>query len=75
VLRDVRELTVAECSKILGVSAEVVKVRLHRSRLMIREKLAPMFKLRWYERVFSGKYENHCGPQSRVAARLGSCPQ
>ena len=75
VLRDVRELTVAECSEILGVSAEVVKVRLHRSRLMIREKLAPMFKLRWYERVFSGKYENHGELRGRVAAPLGSCPQ
>jgi RNA polymerase sigma-70 factor, ECF subfamily len=55
VLRDVRELTVSECTEILGVSAQVVKVRLHRARLMIREELAPTFKLRWYERVFSGK--------------------
>lgn len=46
VLRDVRELTVSECSEILGVSAEVVKVRLHRARLMIRETLTPTFKLR-----------------------------
>lgn len=55
VLRDVQELTGAECAEILGVSAEVVKVRLHRARLTIREKLAPTFKLRWYERVFPGK--------------------
>jgi len=55
ILRDVQELTGAECEEILGVSAGVLKVRLHRARLMIREKLAPTFKLRWYERVFPGK--------------------
>ena len=55
VLRDVRELPVSECAEILGVSAETVKTRLHRARLMIREKLAPTFKLRWYERVLPGK--------------------
>jgi RNA polymerase sigma-70 factor (ECF subfamily) len=55
VLRDVQELTGSECEEILGVSQGVLKVRLHRARLMIREKLAPTFKLRWYERVFPGK--------------------
>lgn len=55
ILRDVQELTGSECEEILGVSEGVLKVRLHRARLMIREKLAPTFKLRWYERVFPGK--------------------
>jgi RNA polymerase sigma-70 factor (ECF subfamily) len=74
VLRDVRELTVAECSEILGVTAEVVKVRLHRARLMIREKLAPIFKLSWHERVCSGKGENYGGPEAMLQrlARISS---
>lgn len=55
VLRDVQELTISECMEVLGISAEAVKVRLHRARLMLREKLAPRFKLRWYERAVSMK--------------------
>lgn len=57
VLRDVQQLGVAECRQILGVSEQVVKVRLHRARLMMREKLAPAFKRRWVDRLalFKGK--------------------
>lgn len=44
VLRDVQQLNVDECAKTLGVSQQVVKVRLHRARLIMREKLAPAFK-------------------------------
>jgi RNA polymerase sigma-70 factor (ECF subfamily) len=55
ILRDVQELTISECVEVLGISAESVKVRLHRARLMLREELAPRFKLRWYERVVEGK--------------------
>ncbi len=51
VLRDVQQLPVAECMQILGVSEPVVKVRLHRARLMMREKLAPAFKRRWIDRL------------------------
>ena len=43
-LRDVQQLNVEECMEMLGVSEQVVKVRLHRARLMLREKLAPAFK-------------------------------
>ena len=58
VLRDVQELTISECVEVLGISAESVKVRLHRARLMLREELAPRFKLRWYERVVPRKRHN-----------------
>jgi RNA polymerase sigma-70 factor (ECF subfamily) len=44
ILRDVQELSVSECTKVLGISTEAVKVRLHRARLMVREELAPTFK-------------------------------
>jgi RNA polymerase sigma-70 factor, ECF subfamily len=38
-LRDVEELSTAETAGILGVTEEVVKTRLHRGRLAIRQKL------------------------------------
>jgi RNA polymerase sigma-70 factor (ECF subfamily) len=51
ILRDVQELSISECVEILGITVETIKVRLHRARLMIREELAPKFKLRWFQRV------------------------
>ena len=38
-LRDVEELTTDETADILGVSNDVVKTRLHRARLAVRQKL------------------------------------
>jgi RNA polymerase sigma-70 factor, ECF subfamily len=38
-LRDVEELTTQETAEVLDVSADVVKTRLHRGRLAIRQKL------------------------------------
>jgi RNA polymerase sigma-70 factor, ECF subfamily len=55
ILRDVQELTISECVEVLGISAESVKVRLLRARLMLREELAPRFKRCWYERVVPRK--------------------
>ena len=55
ILRDVEELSVSDCCALLGVSEEVVKVRLHRARLRIREELAPIFKATWLRRAFSFK--------------------
>jgi len=46
IFRDVQELSVAECAELLDITPESVKVRLHRARLMMREKLAPRFRLR-----------------------------
>ncbi|HET8645270.1 MAG TPA: sigma-70 family RNA polymerase sigma factor [Vicinamibacteria bacterium] len=36
VLRDLEEMTTAEVAEVLGVSAEVVRQRVHRARLMLR---------------------------------------
>lgn len=55
ILRDVQELNISECVEVLGISAESVKVRLHRARLALREELAPKFRLRWYQRIVPGK--------------------
>jgi RNA polymerase sigma-70 factor, ECF subfamily len=38
-LRDVEELTTEEAAGVLGVSVDVVKTRLHRARLAVRQKL------------------------------------
>jgi RNA polymerase sigma-70 factor, ECF subfamily len=38
-LRDVEELTTEEAAQVLDVSQEVIKTRLHRARLAIRDKL------------------------------------
>lgn len=58
VLRDVEQLNVKECLKTLGVSEQVVKVRLHRARLMMREKLAPAFKRGFLARWLSYRGKN-----------------
>jgi RNA polymerase sigma-70 factor (ECF subfamily) len=43
VLRDVEGLSAPEVAKILGVSVEAVKSRLHRARVAVRQELAPAF--------------------------------
>ncbi len=44
VLRDMEGFTTAETAQILGISAENVKVRLHRARLYLREQLKSYFE-------------------------------
>jgi RNA polymerase sigma-70 factor (ECF subfamily) len=46
VLRDIEELSTAETAEILGITENLVKVRLHRARLALREKLASYFEER-----------------------------
>lgn len=43
-LRDVEELSVNESAEALGISVASVKVRLHRARIMLQKKLAPLLK-------------------------------
>lgn len=43
-LRDIEELSTAETAHILNISEGAVKVRLHRARLVLREKLAGYFE-------------------------------
>jgi RNA polymerase sigma-70 factor (ECF subfamily) len=43
-LRDLEELSTEDTAGILGVSTDVVKTRLHRARLALREKLTPVLK-------------------------------
>ena len=53
VLRDMEHLNIAEAAEILDISVPMVKTRLHRARLMMREALSPIFakpKLSIWER-------------------------
>jgi len=43
-LRDLEGLTVAETAAALSVNENIVKVRLHRARMMLQKKLAPYLK-------------------------------
>jgi RNA polymerase sigma-70 factor (ECF subfamily) len=43
-LRDLEELNVEETAKALGVTANVVKVRLHRARILLQKRLVPFLK-------------------------------
>jgi len=44
VLRDVEGLSAAEVAQILGTSVDAVKSRLHRARVTVRQKLAPLLR-------------------------------
>jgi len=43
-LRDLQELNVEETAKALGISPTLVKVRLHRARIMLQKQLVPFLK-------------------------------
>jgi RNA polymerase sigma-70 factor (ECF subfamily) len=58
ILRDVEQLSAAECAAILGITIPAVKVRLHRARLMMREQLAPVLRRGWLDRMLSFKAKN-----------------
>jgi RNA polymerase sigma-70 factor (ECF subfamily) len=54
VLRDIEQLSTAECALIQGITAGACKVRLHRARLLLRERLSHYFS----ERVTPSEKEN-----------------
>jgi RNA polymerase sigma-70 factor (ECF subfamily) len=43
-LRDLEELNVAQTAAALGINENMVKVRLHRARMMLQKRLVPLFK-------------------------------
>lgn len=43
ILREIEGATTAECAQVLGISEGAAKVRLHRARLLLRERLAEYF--------------------------------
>jgi RNA polymerase sigma-70 factor (ECF subfamily) len=47
VLRDIQHLSIAETSQVLGISEDLVRTRLRRARLQMREALAPGYDGSW----------------------------
>ena len=45
ILRDMEELSVNETAEALGISISLVKVRLHRARLLLQKMLAPQLRM------------------------------
>jgi RNA polymerase sigma-70 factor (ECF subfamily) len=43
-MRDVEELSIAEAARLLQITEGLVKVRLHRARILLQKKLAPQLK-------------------------------
>jgi RNA polymerase sigma-70 factor, ECF subfamily len=43
-LRDIDELDVQETATVLGITTNLVKVRLHRARMILQKELAPLLK-------------------------------
>jgi RNA polymerase sigma factor (sigma-70 family) len=54
VLRDSEQLSAAECAQVQGITESTCKVRLHRARLWLRERLGEYF---W-------RVGYHCPPRS-----------
>jgi RNA polymerase sigma-70 factor (ECF subfamily) len=50
VLRDVEALSTADCAQVQGISEAACKVRLHRARLLLRERLSGYFGERAHRR-------------------------
>ena len=50
ILRDVQRLSIKETTTILGISEGSVKTRLHRARLLLRDRLAPGIDGCWIKR-------------------------
>jgi RNA polymerase sigma-70 factor (ECF subfamily) len=53
-LRDVEGLTAPQVAEVLGVSVQAVKSRLHRARLSVRERVAPLLGVEAGEPASSG---------------------
>ena len=87
VLRDIEGLSAPEVAKILGVSIEAVKSRLHRARVAIRQALAPVLGTPGDEprdpmcpdvlMLFSQHLEGDIDPAvcATMEAHLAQCPR
>jgi RNA polymerase sigma-70 factor (ECF subfamily) len=54
ILRDMEELSVNETAEALGISISLVKVRLHRARLLLQKKLVPLLRMEWKDKKKNG---------------------
>lgn len=88
VLRDIEGLSAAEVARVLGVSVDAVKSRLHRARVAVRQALAPVFSAPGDEpppdalcpdvlMLFSQHLEGDIDPSvcATMEAHLAQCPR
>lgn len=85
VLRDVEGLPAAEVAAVTGLGVEAVKSRLHRARLQVRERLAPLLgrlpapglSCPDILDLFSRHLEDEIDPEAcaRMERHLASCPR
>jgi RNA polymerase sigma-70 factor, ECF subfamily len=90
ILRDVEGLTAPEVAQVLGVGVDAVKSRLHRARVAVRERLAPLMEhgdtvtahvsapaCPDIVPIFSRYVEGEIGPDecARMQAHVDSCPR
>jgi RNA polymerase sigma-70 factor (ECF subfamily) len=85
VLRDVEGLAASEVAEVTGLSVEAVKSRLHRARLQVRERLAPLLGripapasgCPDVLRLFSRHLENEIDPATcaEMERHLSTCPR
>jgi hypothetical protein len=67
-MRDVEEMSVAEAAECLGISQENVKVRLHRSRALLRKRL-----YEWFGSKVSDVFRFHRFRCDRVVSGVSEC--
>ncbi len=85
VLRDLEGLAASEVAEVTGLSVEAVKSRLHRARLQVRERLAPLLGripaaasgCPDVLRLFSRHLENDIDPATcaEMERHLSTCPR
>ena len=86
VLRDVEGLTAPEVAEVLGLGVDAVKSRLHRARVMVRERLAPLVEPEPETAtrgcpdivpIFSRYMEDEIGPDecARMQSHVDACPR
>ncbi|MBM4342550.1 MAG: sigma-70 family RNA polymerase sigma factor [Deltaproteobacteria bacterium] len=83
-LRDVEGLTAPEVGVLLGTPVATVKTRLHRARMQVRDRLAPLLEASGSEpsgcpdigRIYSRHLEGDIGPATcaRMQQHLQDCP-
>ena len=88
VLRDVEGLSAPDVAKVLGISVDAVKSRLHRARVAVREALAPMLRspareaprgsmcpdvLKLFSQHLEGEIDS--GVCAAMEAHLAQCPR
>jgi RNA polymerase sigma-70 factor (ECF subfamily) len=69
VLRDIEQFSTEEVSDILGLTLPVVKVRLHRARLLLRDKLQPPVRRRRIEHNKNFTVTSDCKELSRLGSK------